>query len=123
MNRLLALHAGAAYQLASLERPPFDRFFERAVHARDLVASDLTDIDILVVVCRTNAARLLPQRDTIARFLDRGRTVVAMGETNPEAWLPVTIRFAPTPVNYWWWLTPGASLMTIRERALASPKN
>lgn len=108
--RILALHTGSAYQLAGLERPPFDRFFDRLVHARDLRPDDLDDVDTLVVTCRTNAARLVPHRAAIARFLADGRTVVAMGETNPEAWLPVPVESAPARVNYWWWLTPGASL-------------
>lgn len=109
-NRIVAVHGGAGYHLAALERPPFRQYFDRVVHARDFAASDLDGADILLVACRTNAARLVAHGDALQRFLEEGRTVVAMGETNPHVWLPGRISFAPQPVNYWWWLTPGASL-------------
>lgn len=110
MTGLLVVHGGAAYHLAALERPPFAPFFDRIVHARELSDSDLDQAAILVVACRTNAAHLLRRREALSRFLEKGRTIVAMGETNPEAWSPSPVRFTPQPVNYWWWLTPGASL-------------
>jgi hypothetical protein len=110
MKRIVAIHGGTGYHLAALCKPPFDQYLDRVVHVRDLQARDFDDADIVVVTCRTNAARLVPHRPLIESFLAQGGTVVAMGETSPEAWLPRPIAFKPNPVNYWWWLTPGASL-------------
>lgn len=46
-------------------------------------------------------------RAAIADFLQRGNTVVAMGNTAAHTWLP-QVQWHDRPVNFWWWTEPGA---------------
>jgi hypothetical protein len=107
MTVIAAVHSGAAYQLDALETQPFDGAFDRLHYLPDAADADLLDADTVVVVCRTDPDLLAARRDVFAQMLARGRTVVAMGETGPQEWLP-GISFHPLPTNYWWWLDPAA---------------
>jgi hypothetical protein len=106
---ILAVHAGTAYHCESLEGPRYKRYFDALVRPESLSNIDLDRFDILLVPCRTNPERLAPHRGLIEAFLAAGRTVVAMGETEPQMWLP-SVRFTAQETNWWWWLEPGASL-------------
>ena len=52
---------------------------------------------------------MVAQKALIQQHLDAGGTVVAMGESNSELWLP-NVQFHSCATNWWWWLTPGADL-------------
>lgn len=104
---LVAINAGSAYHIESLEGPRYARFFDRVVppEAVTMVGPG----DTLLVPCRTPADRLLPYADALRTHLEGGGTIVAMGESHSHLWLP-GIRFTPVPTNWWWWLEPGADL-------------
>jgi hypothetical protein len=106
--RMLAIDAGTSYHHVALTGR-YAGLFDRVAYVRDLAEMDLGAFDVVVVTCRTPACRLEPHRAQLRSHLDRGGTLVAMGETEPWRWLD-DIRFTPVPTNYWWWLEPGADL-------------
>lgn len=105
MPELIALDSGAFYQHRGLHEPPFAAFFDRVVYLPELAAADLDPArtGALLVPCRTPPELLLPWRPAFADYLQGGGTLVALGETHPEQWLP-GIRWTDTEVNFWWWL-------------------
>ncbi|WP_245432656.1 MULTISPECIES: hypothetical protein [unclassified Rhizobium] len=52
---------------------------------------------------------MMPQRQVVADHLEAGGTVVALGESRSDLWLPF-IDFTETPTNWWWWRDPKADL-------------
>jgi hypothetical protein len=106
---IVAVNAGAAYHLESLEGPRYRGFFDRVVRPEALGDIDLAEYDALLVPCRTAAHRIVPHADRLLAYLERGGTIVAMGECHSERWLP-DISFAPVETNFWWWLEPGGDL-------------
>ena len=116
---ILAVNAGAAAQIESLEGPRYRRYFDRVIRPETLSCTDLAGYDALIVPCRTPVHRLTPHADSIRRYLNRGGTVVAMGETHDPPWLP-KIRFTSVETNWWWWLDPTADL-GVRIAAPAHP--
>jgi hypothetical protein len=107
MGVIAAIHSGGSYQLDALERPPAAGLVDRALYLPDLAPGDLDGADVVLVVCRTDPDLLAARRDLFEALLAEGRTVVAMGETEPQEWLPGIVA-DPLPANWWWWLTPGA---------------
>lgn len=106
---ILAVNAGTAYQIESLEGPRYCHFFERVIRPEVLGDIDLNEYGVLLVPCRTAAHRIIPNADRLLAYLNRGGTIVAMGECHSERWLP-GISFAPVETNFWWWLEPGGDL-------------
>ncbi len=106
---LLAIHAGSAFHIESLQGPRYAGYFDQLIRPEALGSLDLGGFDAVLVPCRTPADRLIPHAARLRAYLDAGGTVVAMGESDSELWLPA-IRFTPQPTNWWWWLEPGADL-------------
>lgn len=106
--RIVAPSAGTYYNIRSLEGPLHSDSFDVLCTPEDL-ANVLRPQDILWVPCRTPAQRMIAQRHVITQHLEAGGTVVALGESRSDLWLPF-IRFTATPTNWWWWLDPKASL-------------
>lgn len=104
---LAAIDGGTFYHHHSLHEPPFDRFFDALIYAPELGRHDLAAHDALIVTCRTPPHLIAPHASAIRRYLDAGGTVVAMGETGSERWLPA-VRWTDSELNFWWWLEPGA---------------
>lgn len=109
MPSLAAIDGGTYYHHRTVYEPPFAPFFDAAVHVRDMADADLDAHDIVFLPCRLNADLIAPQGGRLIRFMEDGGTLVAMGETFPERWLP-GITATPVETNFWWWLEPGASL-------------
>ncbi|MCW5721435.1 MAG: hypothetical protein KIS86_09860 [Devosia sp.] len=103
------IDGGQHYHHDSITREPFKDFFDHVVYLRDVAKTDLSAFDILIIPCRTNAYFLAPLSGQLQAFMREGGTLVAMGETFPDSWLP-DIGFRPMQTNFWWWLTPGADL-------------
>ncbi len=101
--RIAATDGGTYFHHESLRGARYARFFDRLIYMPDFGAADLTDIDALIVTCRTNADFLVPHRDAVRAFLESGGTLVACGETDVHLWLD-GICWTPTLTNYWWWL-------------------
>lgn len=109
MPSLAAIDGGTYYHHRTLCEPPFASFFDATIYVRNVVDADLDSHDILFLPCRLNADLIAPSSDRLTRFMERGGTLVAMGETFPERWLPRIVA-TPLTTNFWWWLEPGASL-------------
>ncbi|HMB09868.1 hypothetical protein [Saliniramus sp.] len=107
-SRLVATNAGTYYQIEALEGPRYRAIFDDVV-APEAIDRVLKPDDILLVSCRTPPSRMIAQRERIARHLEAGGTVIAMGESRSDLWLP-NIAFTPVETNFWWWLTPEADL-------------
>ncbi|MCS6932475.1 MAG: hypothetical protein NZM27_09725 [Acetobacteraceae bacterium] len=106
---IAALHPGAFYHIEALEGPRYASLFARLIRPEALDEATLSGISALLVPCRTSPARLVPHTALFRSFLARGGTLVAMGETFQDLWLP-GLTLTPEPTNWWWWLTPGADL-------------
>ncbi len=109
MNRILAIHPGTSFHIECLEAPRYAGYFDQCVRPENLAQTDLTAFDVVLVPCRTAAQRMIPHAPALLAYLNQGGTVVAMGESDSDCWLP-NIRFTPQPTNWWWWLEPGADL-------------
>jgi hypothetical protein len=106
--RLIATTCGTYYHIETLEGGRAPRVWD-AVVPPEALAHTLRPGDTLFVPCRSPAQRLLAQEGTIRAHLDAGGTVVAMGESRSDLWLP-GVAFTPRPTNWWWWREPGADL-------------
>lgn len=106
-RRIVGVSSGTFYHIHSLEGPAYTGVFDVLCAPEDLEAV-LEPSDILWVPCRTPAQRMVAIRDGITRHLGAGGTVVALGESRSDLWLPVA--FTSTPTNWWWWREPGADL-------------
>lgn len=107
--RIGLVDGGMAYHFDSYDRPPFKGAFDRIIYLRDLPLADLSDIDILIIPCRTNPHWLSLVTLQLQAFMRSGGTLAVMGETRPDTWLP-DVGYAPIETNFWWWLEEGADL-------------
>lgn len=106
--RIGALDAGTYYHRAALTDPEVARRLHRSCYLPELEATDLADLDTLIVTCRMPPRRIVRGMPLLERFLAAGHTLVIMGETSPEDWWPHH-RFRQLPVNFTWWRTPGGA--------------
>lgn len=105
--RICFVENGTYFHHATLHTPEFSPYFATARHVLDLSTQDFADADTLVFCCNTRSDLIARHREAIAQFLNAGKTVVAMGNTAPEHWLP-HIQWTDCPVNFWWWTEPDA---------------
>ena len=106
---ILAVNAGSAAQIESLEGQRYRHYFDRLIRPEELPGLDISGFDALLIPCRTPAHRLLPHVRQMRDYLDLGRTIIAMGECHSDRWLP-NIHFTPVETNWWWWLDPQGDL-------------
>lgn len=105
--RVCFVENGSYFHHRTLHTPEFAAYFGMTRHVLDLCAQDFAACDTLVFCCNTRADLIARHQPQIAHFLAQGKTVVAMGNTGPEHWLP-QIAWTDCPVNFWWWTEPGA---------------
>ncbi|QEE43539.1 hypothetical protein FVA81_02585 (plasmid) [Rhizobium sp. WL3] len=119
-RRVVAPSSGTYYHIHSLEGPRYTEIFD-VICAPEQLANILRPDDILWVPCRTPAQRMITQKAVLDRHLAAGGTVVALGESRSDLWLP-NIDFTGTPTNWWWWLDPAADLgVRVTEAAASHP--
>lgn len=106
---LAALQTGSFFHCETLEAPRYAHLFDRLIRPESLDPDRLAGVDTLFVPCRAHPLRLAPHRSLLRDFMNRGGTLVAMGETFHDQWLDGVICHS-VPTNFWWWLTPGADL-------------
>ena len=118
--RIVAPSSGTYYNIRSLEGPRYTEIFD-VICAPEQLSDVLRPSDVLWVPCRTPAQRMIAQKQVVARHLDAGGTVVALGESRSDLWLPA-IEFTGTATNWWWWLDPAADLgVRVTEAAAHHP--
>jgi hypothetical protein len=105
--RIAYLHGGAYYHHATLHDPRFNHYFAAEIYAPELADTDLDAYDCLYVASRQDPEYLLRNKEKLTAFLDAGKTLVVMGDNQAEDWVP-GVKWESQPVNFWWWLTPGA---------------
>lgn len=108
--KLGLVDGGAAYHFDSFDRAPLKDHFDRTIYLRDVPLADLSDLDILVIPCRTNPHWLGLVSHQLQGFMRTGGTLAVMGETRPDLWMPGVGFEAVKEVNFWWWLEEGADL-------------
>lgn len=106
--RVVAPSSGSYYIIRSLEGPLYSDIFDVICSPEDL-EDVLQPEDVLWVPCRTPAQRMIAQKHVVKRHLNAGGTVIALGESRSDLWLPA-VNFTPAPTNFWWWLEQGADL-------------
>lgn len=99
--RLIALSCGTYYHIEALEAPRYANLFDRVIRPEAL-AGGLRPADCLFVPCRTPPQRMMAQGALVEAHLAAGGTVVAMGESRSDLWLP-TATVHERPRNWWWW--------------------
>lgn len=107
-RRVVAPSCGTYYHIRSLEGARYTDVFD-VICAPEQLGDVLQPSDILWVPCRTPAQRMIAQKPVLARHLEAGGTVIALGESRSDLWLP-DVSFTGTPTNWWWWLDPAADL-------------
>jgi hypothetical protein len=107
-RRIVAPTCGTHYHIRSLEASRYTGAFD-VICEPEKLGDVLRPDDLLWVPCRTPARRMIDQKDVVARHLKAGGTVVALGESHSELWLPA-VDFTGTATNWWWWLVPNADL-------------
>lgn len=106
---LTAIDGGTYYHHRTLYEPPFSKFFRNIIYVKDMKRIGFKTATTLFLPCRLNAGLLAQHREALSQFMEKGGTLVAMGETFPERWLTgITAHAMET--NFWWWLEPGADL-------------
>jgi hypothetical protein len=103
MGVIAATDGGTSYHDVALGDPAFRSFIDRRIYLPELCRTDLSDVDALILTCRSNPRLIVKAADRLHDFLARGGFVLAMGETRPDLWLD-HVKFTDRPINYWWWL-------------------
>lgn len=102
-----ALDAGTYYHHRSLHTPEWQGCIDYSVYVHDLNDQALQACDIFIVSCTSPIEPLVARKGVFERFLAQGKTLVVMGANHPAQWLD-GVQWVESPVNFWWWLTPGA---------------
>lgn len=106
---VIVLDGGTSYHAFSLSDPMLGPWYDQRLYVDDVSTETLAQAGTVVVPCRLNPDWLVAHADLLVEVLRQGRTLIAMGETEPHTWLP-DIRFTPVPTNFWWWLDPDGDL-------------
>ncbi|MEN3930195.1 hypothetical protein WJT86_03860 [Microvirga sp. W0021] len=114
-STLAALQPGAYYHFETLEAPRYRDLFDKLIIPEDVNETTLAGIDKLYIPSRTHPKRLSAVLPHLFRFMEQGGTIIAMGETFQDKWLP-NVTFHPVETNYWWWLEPHANLGVTIEK-------
>ncbi|MEM1050038.1 MAG: hypothetical protein AAGL24_28030 [Pseudomonadota bacterium] len=107
MATIAALDGGTYYHHRTLYEDRYRGFFDHIIYAPAIAAHDLEQFDVVIVSCRTDPVVLIPAKDQFRSFLDAGGTLVAMGSTGQQDWLPNVV-WHDTPTNFWWWREGGS---------------
>ncbi len=103
MNKIIALHSGTYYNLASLFKGVFVKYLYKTAYLAQLKADELNDGDILLVSDSLVPRHLILHKEIFRNFLKSGRTLVVCGRNDPELWLD-GVEFVDLPFDFWWWL-------------------
>lgn len=102
IGRVCFVENGSYFHHRTLNTPEFAPYLQTHRHILDLTAQDFSHADTMVFCCNTRADLIASHQEAISAFLAQGKTVVAMGNTGPEHWLP-QVQWTDCPVNFWWW--------------------
>lgn len=112
---LAVLDGGTFYHHETIYGERYRHLFDRVIYALEFQPSQLAGIDVLIVPDRLNPDLLRRHGRDLLDFLAGGKTLVVLGETEVDRWLPGA-RWSPRPTNFWWWLEKGAQPPQILAR-------
>ncbi|MEM7045138.1 MAG: hypothetical protein AAF543_20205 [Pseudomonadota bacterium] len=114
MVTLAAIDGGTYFHHQSLYEAPFGHYFDERIYVQDVSATDLSACKALLLPCRLNADLIAVFKDQLVDYMRAGGTLVAMGETFPDRWLP-GIAFTACETNFWWWVEglPGPDIQIV----------
>jgi hypothetical protein len=120
MKRLGALYGGSSAHHRGLHEPKYARWLSEVIYLPELVATDLSELDGVLVPERLHQGLLDAGRPQLLEVLERGATVVLFGDLpvygpRPEGWLP-GVAWEHRPTNFWWWLEPEADSGIVAAR-------
>ncbi|WP_238700283.1 hypothetical protein [Helicobacter jaachi] len=106
----LIITGGAAHNryFFTNKNDKYAHFFSKRCHFLDLDSINLADFDYVVIASRLSVEYLTKYRQKFVDYLESGGHIVSFGEVT-EDYLP-NILWRNYPVNFWWWLIPGASM-------------
>ena len=107
---LAVLDGGTYYHHETIHGARYRGLFDRAIYIPDLTPADLDDVAVLIVPDRSPPDLLRLHAGLFGNFLQRGRTLVVLGENAAESWAPGVV-WSSRPTNFWWWLEPGAETL------------
>ncbi len=107
MQRIAVVEGGAYFHDFSLTDPKVNGLIAKRLYLRELQASDVDDIDVLLVMSCLNPDLLQQKKAIITGFKGRGKKLVILARNYVQEWYP-DIVFTDTAVNFWWWLQAGA---------------
>lgn len=102
MTRIAAVDGGTYFHHHTLCEEPFAGCFDDILYIRDVPFTDLAPYDVVFLPCRLNTHQIVPLADQLTAYMTGGGTLVVMGETFPDRWLP-GLSFTPCETNFWWW--------------------
>ncbi|MEM8950907.1 MAG: hypothetical protein AAGC99_16410 [Pseudomonadota bacterium] len=114
MVTLAAIDGGTYFHHHSLYEVPFGQYFDDRIYVRDVGATDLSVCKALLLPCRLNAELIAGFKDQLVDYMRGGGTLIAMGETFPDRWLP-DVEFTSCETNFWWWVEglPGPDISIV----------
>ncbi len=104
---LAVLDGGTYYHHETIHGARYRGLFDRSIYIPELAPADLDGVALLIVPDRSPPDLLCRHAGLFGAFLQRGRTLVVLGENAAETWAPGVV-WSPRPTNFWWWLQPGA---------------
>lgn len=84
----------------------YENFFHHRIYFLDIDKVDFGEFDYIVLASRLNAEYLMPHKQKFLSYLESGGHIISFGEVTKQ-YLP-NILWQEYPVNFWWWLIPGA---------------
>lgn len=102
---IVFLHSGAHHHLATLADPALRTYGITPVYLRDESAFELIDqADVVIVGDRLRRDQLDPVLDRVLAAPERGATLIVLGISDAENWLP-GVTGEERDTNFWWWRT------------------
>lgn len=86
----------------------YANFFSHRAHFLHIGDMDFNTFDYITLSSRLNVKYLLAHKQKFVDYLNNGGHIVSFGEVRGD-YLP-NIIWKDYPVNFWWWLIPGANM-------------
>lgn len=119
MKKIGVIYSGNEAHYRTFHEPKISQFIEKLIYHPQFVATDISDLDVLVVPSQLNGELLMQGAQKIREFAANGGTVVAFGP-QPWEWIPEQ-NWENRETNFWWWLEKNAKsglVLTAPEHVL-----
>lgn len=86
----------------------YGKFFDKKIYLLDLKDESLEDFDYVVMASRLHPKFVLENKQKLLDYLQKGGNLVIFPDLCEQ--LFDFIKYEFSPVNFWWWILPGADL-------------